>query len=111
MTWKTLTFPLLLFLGAAAGPPPSDCGAGAEAGAMLPAPLDLAGRPSMPSGLTGQTFATLPTTEGMSGCRSPLPSASQSSTLQSESGDILHGLPQPDILRPIDEPKRAPQFQ
>jgi hypothetical protein len=110
MGWKTLPILSLLFLGAAAAPP-SDCLPGMDSGQTLPAPLDLAGRPSAPVGLTAQTFAALPSAEGGGGCRSPLPSASQSATLRSESGDVLHGLPAPDILRPMDEPKRAPQFQ
>jgi hypothetical protein len=74
----------------------------------MPIPLDLAGRPNASAGLTSQTFAMLPSADG---CHSPLPSTAQSTTLRSESGDVLHGLPSPDILRPMDEPKRAPQFQ
>jgi hypothetical protein len=110
MNWKTpsvlsLQFLALLFLAAAAAPPP-DCQPGATNGQAFPIPLDLAGRPQ--SGLNDQTFAGLP---GDNGCRSPLPSSAQSSTLQDNSGDVLHGLPMPDTLRPIDQPKRAPDFQ
>jgi hypothetical protein len=115
MAWKTpsallLLLPVSLFLAAAAAPP-GDCVPDASAGQTAPIPLDLAGRPSVPTGLAGHTFATLPNSEAGNGCRSPLPSVTQSTTLRSESGDILHGLPAPDILRPIDEPKRAPDFQ
>lgn len=110
MNWTLLVVVALPLLAAAAAPP-GDCGSGADGGSALPTALDLAGRPNPPSGLTGQTFATLPTPEGVSGCRSPLPSASQPTTLRSESGDVLHGLPPSDSLRPINEPKRAAQFQ
>jgi hypothetical protein len=110
MVWKTPAIFSLLLLAAAAAPP-GDCLPGADSGTAVPIPLDLAGRPSASVGLSGQTFATLPSSEGGNGCRSPLPSSSQSTTLRSESGDVLHGLPSPDILRPMDEPKRAPQFQ
>jgi hypothetical protein len=110
MGWKALLLLALPFLGAAAAPP-GDCLPAGETGQVLPAPMDLAGRPNMPAGLAGHTFATPPSAEGAFGCRSALPSVTQSTTLRSESGDVLHGLPAPDILRPIDEPRRAPQFQ
>jgi hypothetical protein len=110
MGWKTPAIFSLLLLGAAAAPP-GDCFPAADGGQTLPVPLDLAGRPSLSAGLTEQMFATLPSAESGNGCRGALPSSAQSTTLHSESGDILHGLPAPDILRRIDEPKRAPQFQ
>lgn len=101
---------LLIFLGAAAAPP-DDCTPGVANGAALPSTLDLAGRPGVTAGLSGQNFATLPNTQGVNGCRSGLSSASQSTTLRSETGDVLHGLPAPELLQRIDEPKRAPAFQ
>ena len=110
MDWKTPAVLSLLFLGAAAAPP-GDCLAGADGGRAMPIPLDLTGQPNAPSGLVGQTFAPQPEPEGDNGCPGPLPSNSLSTTLRSESSDVLHGLPMPDSLRPIDEPKRAPDFQ
>lgn len=107
MDWKTPAVLSLLFLGAAAAPPP-DCQPDATSGGAMPIPLDLAGRPNAQSGLTDQTFAELP---GNKGCRGPLASNAQSSTLRNDSSDALHGLPMPDALRPIDQPKRAPDFQ
>lgn len=98
-----------IFLGAAAAPP-SDC-PGAAGGPTLPLPMDLQGRPVAPSGLNNQNFAALPSTEAAAGCRTPLPSASTSTNLRSEQGDVLHSLPAPDILRPMDEPKRAPMYR
>jgi hypothetical protein len=108
MGWKTPAILALLLLGAAAAPP-GDCLPNGDSGQMLPMPLDLAGRPSASVGLTGQTFAAMPGLEG--GCRGAVPSSLQSTTLRSESADVLHGLPAPDILRRMDEPKRAPIFQ
>jgi hypothetical protein len=110
MHWKTPALLLMLFLAAAASPP-DDCLTGADDRQTLPIPLDLAGRPNASSGLDGQTFAVLPGSEGDNGCRSPLPSNAQSTPLRSDSTDVLHGLPMPDILRPMDEPKRAPEFR
>jgi hypothetical protein len=109
MGWKTpAILSLLLLLGAAAAPP-GDCLSGGEGLQTLPLSLDLAGRPAAPSGLTGQAFATMPGADG--GCRNPLPTNPQATTLRSESADVLHSLPTPDILRRMDEPKRAPSFQ
>jgi hypothetical protein len=110
MHWKTPAVFSLLLLAAAAAPP-VDCQPDAASGQVMPIPLDLAGRPDAPSGLTGQTFAVLPDALGNNGCRSPLPSNAQPSTLQNDSDDVLHGLPMPDSLRSIDQPKRAPDFQ
>jgi hypothetical protein len=110
MGWKTPCILMLLLLGGAASPA-DECLAGTGGKQTLPMALDLAGRPSAPAGLTGQTFATLPGSEGGLGCRGALQYSSQSTTLRSESGDVLHGLPAPEILRPVNEPRRAPQFQ
>ncbi len=110
MGYRTLAILPLILLAAAAAPP-DDCVRGPASGQLMPTPLDLAGRPAAPEGLTGQTFATLPSLEGVGGCRSALSSASQPSNLRSDSGDVLHGLPSPDILRRMDEPRRAPEFQ
>lgn len=107
MVWKTPAVLLLLLLSAAAAPP-DDCSSGTPNSQALPTGLDLAGRPSLTAGLSGQTFTAPASADG---CRSALPSAAQSTTLRSESGDILHGLPAPDLLQRMDEPRRAPAFQ
>jgi hypothetical protein len=110
MIWKPAAILVLgVFLGAAAAPP-SDC-PGASGATTLPLPMDLQGRPLARSGLNNQNFAALPSTEAAAGCRTPLPSASTSSNLRSEQGDVLHSLPAPDILRPIDEPRHAPVYR
>jgi hypothetical protein len=110
MSWRIPAAVALLSLAAAAAPP-SDCGAIGDSGQVLPLPLDLAGRPDMAAGLAGHGFATLPGEVASTGCHNALPTASQVWTLRSESSDVLHGLPAPDILRPISEPRQAPHFQ
>jgi hypothetical protein len=110
MDWKTPAALSLLLLGAAAAPP-ADCPAGAGSAQGGSIPLDLTGRPAALSGPTGQAFVTQPGLDGAGGCVLPLPSRALSTTLRSESDDVLHGLPMPDSLRPVDEPKRAPAFQ
>ena len=109
MDWKTPAILSLLLLAAAAAPP--DCQPDAASGQTVPIPLDLTGRPNIQSGLTGQTFTTLPGSLGNNGCRDPLPADAPPSTLRNDTGDALHGLPMPDSLRPIDQPKRAPDFE
>jgi hypothetical protein len=109
MAWRMLAILPLIFLGAAAEPS-GDCASPAETGQTMPAPADLGARPSATTGLGGQAFAALPTgTE--SGCSMTLPSITQSTTLRSESNEVLHGLPTPDIQRRMDEPRRAPEFE
>lgn len=111
MRHRLLLVPAMILLGAAAAPQ-GDCSVHlGDPGELLPAPRDLAGRPSLPTGLAGQGFAALPTTEVASGCRSPLPSAASPSSLRSDSADVLHGLPAPDFTRPLGDPKRAPLIQ
>jgi hypothetical protein len=111
MNLRSLAFLPLVFLGAAAAPQ-TDCGATLGGGYQaVPAPPDPAGRSVPSAGLGGSVFAALPTTEVDAGCRSPLPMSGQSGTLRSDSADILHGLPTPELMRRIDEPKRSPYYQ
>jgi hypothetical protein len=74
---------------------------------------DLTGQAGSSAGLAGQTFAALPGPEGNVACRSPLPGAAalQTNTLHSESADVIHGLPSPEILRPITDPQPRPEFR
>jgi hypothetical protein len=108
MGWKTPSILSLLLLAAAA---PSDCTPGPAGGRMLPAPLDLTGRPNLSAGLSGQTVPAPPSSDGVNGCHSPLSAVSQSPASGGEPGDALHGLPAPDLLQPIEEPKLMPQVQ
>lgn len=111
MAGKVFAILPLIFLAAGAAPPDaqnSSCGqsalspsgpglsvgAGGSAFAPIPAPGDA------PEGATQETLRC--------GAASPSP---QIGMPRVETGDILHGLPAPDLLRRIDEPRRAPEFQ
>lgn len=114
--WK-LPFILSFNLLQGAAAPSPDCPQIAMPGQSFPAQLDLSGRPSGTSGLSGQSFAALPGLDAGNPCNSPLPGgAGRANTLrsesgQSESGDVLHGLPLPDILRPITDPHQRPEYR
>jgi hypothetical protein len=110
MAWRAIAALPLIFLGAAAAPP-GDCSPRMATGQTLPTPLDLAGRPTAAGGLSGETVVPLPDLDTPAGCDISLPSTAQVTPLRSETGDVLHGLPQPDILRRVDEPQHAPEFQ
>lgn len=110
MAWKTLSVLPLLFLAAAAAPS-FDCQPTIDTGQTLSMPLDLTGRPNVPAGVAGSGFAPVPRADASGGCPGSAAATLQPTTLRNDSDDILHGLPAPDILRPVDEPKRAPVFQ
>jgi hypothetical protein len=95
-------------LGGAAAPP-ADCGQPMQPTRTYPMPTDLSGHPQTGAGLAGQTFATLPSPDS-SGCHSAFP-ASADNALRSENADVVHGLPMPDILRPITDPQPKPEFR
>jgi hypothetical protein len=100
----------LTLLGGAAAPP-VDCVQNGLPGQTYPAATDLTGQPNGSAGLAGESFAVVPNPDGSIPCRSPLPVAPQGNTLQSESSDVIHGLPALDILRPITEPQPRPEFR
>jgi hypothetical protein len=107
-----LPFILALTLLGGAAAPPTECAQTGLPGQTYPMQTDLTGQPGGSAGLAGQTFAALPGPEGNVVCRSPLPGAAlQSNTLHSESADIIHGLPAPDILRPLTDPQPHPEFR
>jgi hypothetical protein len=90
---------LLLFLAAAAAPP-GPCGP--AAGARQPDGTDAVG------GLAFPTFSAVERSCEDSGV---LPSIPQTARTGNEARDILHSLPSPDALRPIDQPRRAPIYR
>jgi|HubBroStandDraft_4_1064222.scaffolds.fasta_scaffold1273445_2 hypothetical protein len=111
IAWRALAVLPSILLGAAAAPP-GDCSPRTGTEQTLPTPLDLAGRPNLPTGLAGEALAPPPSLDAPAGCGgTSLPSTAQVTPLRSETGDVLHGLPQPDILRRVDEPQHAPEFQ
>lgn len=98
-------FPLLLILGSVGplGSPgangqQTDCPPAPSGGSGLPLSIDLAGRPGVPSGLTGQVYIQVPTeppAAASCGAEQPPPR----DVLGGEPGDVLHGPPSPDLLR------------
>jgi hypothetical protein len=93
-------FPFLLILGSpAATGQQADCpSAPQHDGPGLDLSIDLAGRPGVPSGLTGQVYVQVPTNPPAAdscGTEQPPPR----DVLGGESGDVLHGPPSPDLLR------------
>ena len=110
MGWKTPAVLALLLL-AAATPAAGGCPPNADGGQFLLRPLELTGRPQVTAGLTGQTLKTLRSSDGANGCRGPLPAVAESTRFGNGSGDVLHGLPAPDLLRPIDESSQVPRLR
>lgn len=111
MRWKALAIVPLIFLAGGAAPPQDDCIKPPSAVQTLPTALDETSQPVATGGLTNQTSAVQPTAGNATGCQSVLPIPTRAATLTNESGDVLHGLPETDSLRRIDEPRQAPMFQ
>jgi hypothetical protein len=68
---------------------PADCPAPAANGPMLPLQLDLAGRPGVPRGVTGQAFVAVPLTPQGNACHDAPPPPK----------DVLRGAPSDDLLK------------
>ena len=100
MRWNTLSVVPLIFLAAAAAPA-EDCASPPSAIQTPPVFLDDASQP-----VAGGQVGT-----NAGGCQHELPLPDQSDPPRSQSDDILHGLPQTDSLRRIDEPRQPPMFQ
>jgi hypothetical protein len=81
---------------------PADCPIEPSAGPMLPLSLDLAGRPGVPNGVTGQAYVGVPMGPPGIACRQvpPLPR----DVLHGEPGGVL-GPPSPDLLRGPGTPR------
>ena len=80
---------LLLMLASPCLAQPADCPVPPPTGAVLPLWLDLAGRPGVPSGTTGQAIVAVPMIPQGNACHdAPLPPR-----------DVLRGPPSADLLR------------
>jgi hypothetical protein len=75
---------------------PADCPSPPQNGPGLDLSIDLAGRPGVPSGLTGQLEIQVPTDHPGYDCPTTPP---PHDVLGGEPGDVLHGPPSPDLLR------------
>jgi hypothetical protein len=81
---------------------PADCPTEPSAGPMLPLSLDLAGRPGVPRGVTGQTYVEVPMGAPGIACRNAPPPPRD--ILRGEPGNVL-GPPSPDLLRGPGTPR------
>jgi len=75
---------------------PADCPSAPPTGPMLPLALDLAGRPGVPKGVTGQAYVAVPMSAPGTACQDAPPAPRD--TLRGEPGSIL-GPPSHDLLR------------
>ena len=92
-------FPLLLILGSpAATGQQTDCPSTPHDGPGLDLSIDLAGRPGVPSGLTGQVYVQVPA-DPPAAASCPTEQPPPRDVLGGEPGDVLHGPPSPDLLR------------
>ncbi len=80
---------LLLMLASPCLAQPADCPVPPPTGLVLPLWLDLAGRPGVPSGATGQAFVAVPMTPQGNACHDAPPPPR----------DVLRGAPSEDLLR------------
>ena len=80
---------LLLLVASPCAAQPADCPVTPPQGPMLPLQLDLAGRPGVPRGTTGQTFVAVPMLPQGNACHDAPPPPS----------DALRGPPSVDLLR------------
>jgi len=89
---------LLVLAPLRAGAEQPDCTPAPHDGPPLDLSIDLAGRPGVPSGLTGQVEIQVPTDQpAAESCRTEQPPPRD--VLGGEPGDVLHGPPSPDLLR------------
>src|SRR5271163_4427237 len=90
---------VLLVLGSpGANGQPTDCPPEPSGDSGLDLSIDLAGRPGVPSGLTGQVEIQVPTgSPATESCRAEQPPPHD--VLGGEPGDVLHGPPSADLLR------------
>ena len=100
--WKLV--PILMVVAARVAAQPADCDAGRPPAGTLPLSVDLAGRPGVPSGVTGQVEIEVPVASaGGTQCRDARPPPRD--VLRGEPGDVLHGPPSPDLLRGPGTPR------
>jgi hypothetical protein len=95
---------LLMLVSAAAVAQPADCPRAAPEGPGLSLSLDLAGRPGVPSGLTGQAYLQVPVdSAGGYACDDAPPPPRD--ILRGAPGDVLRGPPSRDLLRGPGAPR------
>ncbi len=89
---------LLVMIPPCASGQQTDCPPAQPGGPGLPLSIDLAGRPGVPSGLTGQVYIQVPSDPpATESCRTERPPPRD--VLGGEPGDVLRGPPSADLLR------------
>jgi hypothetical protein len=96
--WLLLVGLLLGAAGHAVAAQPADCPTASPTGQALPLALDLAGRPGVPNGVTGQSFVAVPLSPPGMACADDA-ARPPHDVLRGEPGDVLGGPPSPDLLR------------
>jgi hypothetical protein len=93
---------VLVLLGGAAAPP-TECAGTGPSNQTYAVRTDLTDRPAGPYALMGGS--DVPIAESAMPCRTPLTgSALQGNNPAGEASDAIHGLPAPDVLRPLADP-------
>ncbi len=89
---------LLLLLPRPVAAQPADCPPAPPTGPVMGLGIDLAGRPGVPKGTSGQGYLNLPMgAPAGNACRDDQPPPADA--LHGDPGDVLGGPPSPDLLR------------
>ncbi|HSU06491.1 MAG TPA: hypothetical protein VLI93_13035 [Acetobacteraceae bacterium] len=95
---------LLALASVPAAAQPADCARTPTESSGLPLSIDLAGRPGVPNGFTGQAYLQVPTdSAGGYACDDAPPPPRD--ILRGAPGDVLRGAPSSDLLRGPGAPR------
>ena len=94
---------LVVMVPRGAAAQPADCSTVPPAGPTLPLELDLAHRPGVPKGVTGQVYVGVPLGLPGTACADAPPPPRD--VLHGEPGNVLGGPPSPDLLRGPGTPR------
>lgn len=97
MRWAFIGHLLAAIMPLGAAAQPADCPSTQPSGPTLPLALDLAHRPGVPKGVTGQALVGVPLSPPGMACADTKPPPRD--VLRGEAGDVLEGPPTPDLLR------------
>jgi hypothetical protein len=100
-----LVLALLLLFARPVAAQPADCPPAPATGPIMPLAIDMAGRPGVPKGTSGQAYIDLPVgAPAGTACHDDPPKPPQD-VLRGEPGDVLGGPPSPDLLRGPGSPR------
>ncbi len=98
-----LVVALLLLLAHPAAAQPADCPPAPSTGPVVPLAIDIAGRPGVPKGASGQAYIDVPMgAPAGTACHEDPPKPPRD-VLRGEPADVLAGPPSSDLLRGPDE--------